>query len=85
MAARTQPAQPVHPPEPKGQHLTPRQLEVLRLIARGTTTRGIAAGLALSVKTVETHRAQIMKRLQIFDVAGLVLYAVRQRIISPDD
>nr|WP_276583621.1 response regulator transcription factor [Pseudomonas sp. RIT-PI-S] len=69
---------PAHP-------LTARQMEILRLIVRGTSTREIAQGLGLSVKTVETHRAQIMKRLQIFDVAGLVLYAVRERIISPDD
>ncbi|WP_426149597.1 response regulator [Pseudomonas sp. DC3000-4b1] len=65
--------------------LTGRQMEILRLIVRGTSTRGIAEGLGLSIKTVETHRAQIMKRLQIFDVPGLVLYAVRERIISPDD
>lgn len=65
--------------------LTARQMEILRLIVRGTSTRDIANGLGLSIKTVETHRAQVMKRLQIFDVAGLVLYAVRERIISPDD
>ncbi|MGY4493530.1 response regulator transcription factor [gamma proteobacterium L18] len=66
-------------------NLTPRQLEILRLIVRGKSTREIASGLGLSVKTVETHRSQIMKRLQIFDVAGLVLFAVRERIISLDD
>ena len=66
-------------------NLTPRQLEILRLIVRGKSTREIANGLGLSVKTVETHRSQIMKRLQIFDVAGLVLFAVRERIISLDD
>jgi len=65
--------------------LTARQLEILRLIVRGKSTREIANGLGLSVKTVETHRSQIMKRLQIFDVAGLVLFAVRERIISLDD
>ncbi len=66
-------------------NLTARQLEILRLIVRGKSTREIANGLGLSVKTVETHRSQIMKRLQIFDVAGLVLFAVRERIISLDD
>ncbi|WP_017906696.1 response regulator [Pseudomonas asplenii] len=66
-------------------NLTGRQLEILRLIVRGKSTREIANGLGLSIKTVETHRAQIMKRLQIFDVAGLVLFAVRERIISLDD
>lgn len=65
--------------------LTARQLEILRLIVRGKSTREIAGGLGLSIKTVETHRSQIMKRLQIFDVAGLVLFAVREQIISLDD
>lgn len=65
--------------------LTARQLEILRLIVRGKSTREIADGLGLSVKTIETHRAQVMKRLQIFDVAGLVLFCVRERIISLDD
>ena len=66
-------------------NLTARQLEILRLIVRGKSTREIAGGLGLSIKTVETHRSQIMKRLQIFDVAGLVLFAVREKIISLDD
>ncbi|KII27380.1 MULTISPECIES: response regulator transcription factor [Pseudomonas] len=73
-------------PESADSHnLTARQLEILRLIVRGKSTREIANGLGLSVKTVETHRSQIMKRLQIFDVAGLVLFAVREQIISLDD
>lgn len=66
-------------------NLTARQLEILRLIVRGKSTREIATGLDLSIKTVETHRAQIMKRLQIYDIAGLVLYCVREGIISLDD
>jgi DNA-binding NarL/FixJ family response regulator len=74
-----------HSGMPPSNRLTARQLEILRLIARGKSTREMAAGLGLSVKTVETHRAQIMKRLQIFDVAGLVLYAVREGVISLDD
>ncbi|MHA6493931.1 response regulator [Pseudomonas borbori] len=65
--------------------LTQRQIEILRLISRGVSTRAIADGLGLSVKTVEAHRAQIMKRLQIHDVPGLVLYAVRAGIIYLDD
>ncbi|UVE43914.1 response regulator transcription factor [Pseudomonas chlororaphis] len=73
-------------PEPVETHnLTARQLEILRLIVRGKSTREIAHGLSLSIKTVETHRSQIMKRLQIYDVAGLVLFAVREQIISLDD
>lgn len=65
--------------------LTPRQTEILRLIARGCSTRDIAQGLSLSVKTVDTHRSQIMDRLNLHDVPSLVLYAVRQGLISPDD
>jgi DNA-binding NarL/FixJ family response regulator len=73
-------------PEPTENHnLTGRQLEILRLIVRGKSTREIASGLGLSIKTVETHRSQIMKRLQIYDVAGLVLFCVREQIISLDD
>ncbi|CAI8947091.1 response regulator [Pseudomonas sp. IT-P260] len=75
-----------NPPEVAESHnLTARQLEILRLIVRGKSTREIANGLGLSIKTVETHRSQIMKRLQIYDVAGLVLFAVREQIISLDD
>ena len=65
--------------------LTQRQIEILRLITRGTSTRAIADGLNLSVKTVEAHRAQIMRRLDIHDVPGLVLYALREGIISTED
>ncbi|MDY7534561.1 response regulator transcription factor [Pseudomonas sp. Bout1] len=72
-------------PRPHNHNLTARQLEILRLIVRGKSTREIANGLGLSIKTVEAHRSQIMKRLQIFDVAGLVLFAVREHIISLDD
>jgi DNA-binding NarL/FixJ family response regulator len=56
--------------------LSPRQREVLRLIAEGRTTKQIAQMLTISVKTVETHRAQLMERLDIHDVAGLVRYAI---------
>jgi DNA-binding NarL/FixJ family response regulator len=57
-------------------HLSPRQREVLRLIAEGQTTKQIAQTLEISVKTVETHRSQLMDRLGIHDVAGLVRYAI---------
>jgi DNA-binding NarL/FixJ family response regulator len=62
--------------------LTPRQTQILELIARGRATKQIAFDLGLSVKTVETHRTMIMDRLGIRDVAGLVLYAVRQGLID---
>jgi DNA-binding NarL/FixJ family response regulator len=64
--------------------LTPRQREILQLIAEGKSTKEIAQLLGLSVKTVETHRAQIMDRLQIRDVAGLVRFAMRAGLI-PDE
>jgi DNA-binding NarL/FixJ family response regulator len=64
--------------------LTPRQREILQLVAEGKSTKEIAAVLELSIKTVETHRMQIMNRLQIRDVAGLVRYAIRAGLISAD-
>ncbi|HEX9185394.1 MAG TPA: response regulator transcription factor [Burkholderiales bacterium] len=64
--------------------LTPRQREVLKGIAEGRSTKRIAADLGLSVKTVETHRAQIMERLGIRDVAGLVRYAMRTGLVPPE-
>ena len=66
------------------EQLTPRQREILQLIAEGQSTKEIAYTLALSVKTVETHRAQLMQRLEIYDVAGLVRYALRVGLISPE-
>ena len=62
--------------------LTARQREILQLIAEGKSTREMAERLHLSIKTVETHRAQIMQRLEIYDVAGLTRYAIRTGIIS---
>jgi len=61
--------------------LTARQAQVLRLIAEGHSTKDIGAQLDLSVKTIETFRAQIMERLDIHDLAGLVRYAIRQGIV----
>ena len=65
-----------------GSVLTPRQREILQLIAEGKSTKEIAGALDLSVKTVETHRAQIMERLDIHEVAGLVRYAIRLGLVS---
>lgn len=62
--------------------LTPRQTEVLRLVALGQSSKEIARALDLSLKTVETHRAQMMDRLDIHDLAGLVRYAVRVGLIT---
>lgn len=64
--------------------LTQRQREILQLIAEGRSTREIGDLLHISVKTVETHRAQLMDRLGIYDVAGLVRYAIRAGLVTPD-
>ncbi len=62
--------------------LSSRQREILQLIAEGHSTREIADLLHISPKTVETHRAELMRRLEIFDVAGLTRYAIRQGLVS---
>jgi DNA-binding NarL/FixJ family response regulator len=64
--------------------LSPRQLDVLRLIAAGHTTPGIATRLERSPKTIETHRSEIMRRLGIHDVVGLVRYAIRVGLLPPE-
>jgi len=66
------------------QELTPRQREVLQLIAEGHSTKDMAQRLSVSVKTIETHRMEIMNRLGIHDVAGLVRYAIRIGLITSD-
>lgn len=69
---------------PVGAKLTPRQREVVQLVAEGLSTKEIARRLDLSVKTVDTHRSQLMKQLDIHEVAGLVRYAMRVGLVSPD-
>ncbi len=64
--------------------LTPRQREVFKLVAEGRSVREIAKLLFISVKTVETHRAQLMERLNIPDAAGLVRYAAREGLVVPE-
>lgn len=66
------------------ERLTRRQREVLQLIAEGYSTKEIAYRLLISIKTVETHRAQVMERLNIDNIAGLVRYAVRRGLVTPD-
>lgn len=63
-------------------NLTPRQREILTLIAEGLSTKDIGHRLNISVKTVESHRAQLMERLDIHDVAGLVRYAIRKGLVN---
>ncbi|MGE0683481.1 MAG: response regulator [Candidatus Binatia bacterium] len=64
--------------------LTPRQRELLQLIAEGRTSKEIAALLQLSTNTIETHRRRLMARLEVRDIAGLVRAAFRLGVISPD-
>jgi DNA-binding NarL/FixJ family response regulator len=64
--------------------LTARQREILQLIAEGQSTKEIGYRLALSTKTVETHRRLLMERLGIHDVAGLARFAVRAGLVSAD-
>jgi DNA-binding NarL/FixJ family response regulator len=64
--------------------LTPRQREILQLVAEGKSTKEVAQLLDVSAKTVETHRGQIMERLGIHDLAGLVRYAIRTGLVSSD-
>lgn len=68
-----------NPPPPQ---LTPRQEQILRLVALGRTTKEIARELAISPKTVEFHRAQLMERLGVRDVAGMTRFAMQHGMIS---
>ena len=63
--------------------LTVREREVLQLVAEGRTTKEIATVLGLSVKTAETHRTKIMRKLEIHETAGLVRYAIRRGLVKP--
>lgn len=62
--------------------LTPREREVIQLVAEGRTTKEIASTLSLSVKTAETHRTNLMRKLDLHSVADLTLYAVRNGIVQ---
>ncbi len=66
------------------EQLTARQREILQLIAEGHSSKRIAQMLGAGVKTIETHRANLMDRLDIHDVAGLVRFAIRHGIVSAD-
>jgi len=73
------------PTQAAGRALSGREREVLQLIAEGCSTKETAARLHLSVKTVETHRRQIMEKLGIYNIAGLIKYAVREGLASLDE
>jgi DNA-binding NarL/FixJ family response regulator len=73
----------LQPPESTAEdELTSRQIQILKLIAQGRSTKEIAHALGLSPKTVDVHRARIMDRLGVRDVASLTLYAVRKGLLK---
>jgi DNA-binding NarL/FixJ family response regulator len=67
--------------QPSGQALTPREREVLQLLAEGKTSKEVAILLALSIKTAETHRSNLMRKLNAHSVVDLTYYAVRNGIV----
>jgi two-component system, NarL family, response regulator NreC len=70
-------------PDAPAEPLTPRERQVLQLVAEGHTTKETARVLGMSVKTAEAHRTRLMEKLDIHDVAGLVRYAIRQGLVQP--
>jgi len=68
--------------EKAASHLSPREREVAQLLAEGKSNKEVAATLKISVKTVETHRARIMSKLDLHSVSELVRYAIRNKIIE---
>ena len=66
---------------PGRNRLTPREREIVQLLAEGKSTKEVAVALGLSVKTAETHRSNVMRKLQLHSVSELVLYAVRNKLV----
>jgi DNA-binding NarL/FixJ family response regulator len=73
---------PAQSPVVSHDRLTPREREVVQLLAEGKTTKEVAAVLNMSVKTAETHRSNIMRKLGLHSVSQVVLYAVRNNIVQ---
>src|SRR5271154_1595803 len=71
------------PPESVRDRLTSREREIVQLLAEGKSSKEVAASLCISVKTAETHRANIMRKLQLHSVSELVRYAERNQIVEP--
>jgi DNA-binding NarL/FixJ family response regulator len=69
------------PKPPARSRLTPREREIVQLLAEGKSSKEVAVALGLSVKTAETHRSNIMRKLELHSVSDLVLYAVRNNIV----
>jgi len=70
------------PPLPGRSRLTPREREIVQLLAEGKSSKEVAVVLGLSVKTAETHRSNIMRKLELHSVSDLVMYAVRNNIVQ---
>ena len=68
--------------EGRANHLTPREREIVQLIAEGSSNKRVALSLGISVKTVETHRAALMRKLNVHSTAGIIRYAMRNKIIQ---
>ena len=66
------------------ENLTPREREVLQLVAEGCTTKEVAAKLGISIKTADTHRTNVMGKLDIHDIAGLTRFAIQQGLVEID-
>jgi DNA-binding NarL/FixJ family response regulator len=80
---RITPPEPVAPPvKLPGPQLSSRQMEILKLIAQGFTSKDIARQTGLKAKTVDSHRTNLMNELNIHDIAGLVRYAIRIGLVS---
>lgn len=71
-----------HPVKGELNSLTARQVQVLKLLAMGKTNKGIAKDLGISVRTVEAHRTQLMGRLNVYTISGLVILALRNHLIA---
>ena len=80
----TEPRSSTHEGPNPSEKLTRRETEILQYIARGYTNRQIADELSLSFRTINTHRANLMQKLDIHDTAGLVRYAISIGIVSPE-
>jgi DNA-binding NarL/FixJ family response regulator len=70
-------------PDDMGERLTSREREIVQLLSEGKSSKEVASALSISVKTAETHRSNIMRKLDIHSVSELVRYAVRNQIIEP--
>ncbi len=73
---------PIQPPASPRSHLTSREREIVQLLAEGKSSKEVASVLGISVKTAETHRANIMRKLQVHSVSELVRYAIKNSIIE---